>query len=338
MSDNLIPEQIFIFGVISLAIYKAYLNIKQEIILSKILISLAIVLIPLWIFLIYKTYKKVKKRNKETKERNESIKKDNELMEDFLHRDLNNMTSEQLKKLLKKVEIMSFFSEIGKQFKKLTKERIKIANLILHKKDLNEEISTKIKEKNNLNYAIQELEIIKQKKEQELRTKKEDILEHLDIDENNVFLMEDLTKKEIEALKEEGFKKINEYDPILQENSNFLVKQVLNHHLTHTLLVERTKKMLLQYLEYNEVKIHDTRDADITFKVGNKKYAFEIETGNLLGKKVQLREKVEELNRRYKKNWYFIVSNQNLLTKYRKYGKSTPRSGVRRIVEKIVDI
>ncbi len=289
-----------------------------------------ICIIPVTIYLHNKSLKKSKEKQEEI----EISKSEKLVIQKLLEKNIDSENSEKLKEFIKEIKKVFFWGDGSKQIKEklvYAKTQLKIA---LQKESLHEIYQ----EKDELKQEINELKKIKQKKEQELRTKKEDILEHLDIDENNVFLMEDLTKKEIEALKEEGFKKINEYDPILQENSNFLVKQVLNHHLTHTLLVERTKKMLLQYLEYNEVKIHDTRDADITFKVGNKKYAFEIETGNLLGKKVQLREKVEELNRRYKKNWYFIVSNQNLLTKYRKYGKSTPRSGVRRIVEKIVDI
>jgi len=337
MPNNLIAGEIFILGIILLAIYKNYSNIKQELVLAEILISLAIFLIPIWIFLIYKTYKIIKKKIKDKKEKRELIRKQKEMIEDFLQRNLEKMESEELKELLNKIKSEWFVSEVEEQFKELLEEKIPIGNLILYKKELDNEVISKIQEKDELKQEIKKLEQEKHKREKDLRTNREKILEHLDIEENPVFLIDDLDEKEIKILKEVGFEKINEYDPLFQKNANFLVKQILNHSLTHILLVERIKKILLQYLEEDQIEVHNTRDADITFKFKGRTYAFEIELGSLLRKKVQLEDKVYDLNFKYRNNWYFIVSHKNLLAKYRKHGKSTTRSGVSEIIKKLLE-
>ncbi len=68
--------------------------------------------------------------------------------------------------------------------------------------------------------------------------------------------------------------------------------------------------------------------------IKKKVYALEIETGNLLSKKVQLKAKVTTLNRKYGKRWMFVVSNQEDLPLYRKWGKSTQRTEVEKVLEK----
>jgi len=94
---------------------------------------------------------------------------------------------------------------------------------------------------------------------------------------------------------------------------------------------------LLQNLNVEDIKIHDTRDADITFSFKGKNYAVEIETGNLLKKKKQMEEKIKYLNKHYPKRWFFVVSNRNFLPKYRKYANATERKGVAKFLEKMLE-
>ena len=77
-----------------------------------------------------------------------------------------------------------------------------------------------------------------------------------------------------------------------------------------------------------DIKVHQTIDADITFKYNNKIFALEIETGTLLSKKKQTEEKVNYLNDKYPNKWMFIVSNKDLIWRYRKLGFSTQRNEV----------
>lgn len=64
----------------------------------------------------------------------------------------------------------------------------------------------------------------------------------------------------------------------------------------------------------------------------------EIETGNLLQKRKQCSDKVKALNKKYKDRWMFIVSNKNLVTKYKKLGLATHRKGVKKNLEKMLKI
>ena len=65
-----------------------------------------------------------------------------------------------------------------------------------------------------------------------------------------------------------------------------------------------------------------TRKPDLVFEVNNKKFAIEVETGTTYDKsRKQLFEKIESLNKDYD-DWFFVVSDNNYLKKYRKLGKT----------------
>ena len=95
--------------------------------------------------------------------------------------------------------------------------------------------------------------------------------------------------------------------------------------------------MLKKTKGVKNIQEHLTRDADLTFEFNSKKYAIEVETGNLIYKKEQLKEKLQYLNRKYsKKRWVFVVSNRDLLKKYKKYGLSTTRRGVLKTLQEML--
>lgn len=93
----------------------------------------------------------------------------------------------------------------------------------------------------------------------------------------------------------------------------------MGHSATHTFLVWSVKR-LLEDFDVTRIEEHDTRDEDITFIHYNKKYAIEIETGTILKKIRQLKNKAHYLNNKYPKRWFFVVSNRNLQSQYKKYG------------------
>ena len=80
---------------------------------------------------------------------------------------------------------------------------------------------------------------------------------------------------------------------------------------------------------------HKTKDADITLEVNRTIYSLEIEIRSLLSKKKRLEEKVSFMNEKSGDNWYFVVSNQNLVKKDRTIGRVTTRKGVTKILRKI---
>ena len=97
---------------------------------------------------------------------------------------------------------------------------------------------------------------------------------------------------------------------------------------------EDIKKLLLK----NSWHEAEKEEADIIFNYSGKNFAIEIETGNLLGKKKQLQEKLNYLNKKYPLRWMFIVSNRNLLSEYNKFGIATQRKGVSEKIAKMLEI
>ncbi|MFH0808555.1 MAG: hypothetical protein V1888_02975 [archaeon] len=251
-----------------------------------------------------------------------------EAIQELLKENINRLNSDRLENLIQRFDQYNHDPRIRNKIIN-AKEKLRNTRVSEYKK-------TEEFRKKKLSEEIEALR--KQRYLEELRLKDyhDAVLEKLKIEETLIYENRELNKKEIEALEKEDYKKINEYDPIKSKNTTFLVKQILNHSPSHTFLVARIKQLLEKYIDIKKIKIHETRDADITFEIKYKIYAFEIEKGSLLNKKNQLEKKVSFLNNKYGQNWYFIVTNRDLSKKYRKYGKVTSRMGVRKIIEKLV--
>jgi hypothetical protein len=170
------------------------------------------------------------------------------------------------------------------------------------------------------------------------KDKNEIILWELKAEDNPVFYKENLSKEQINALIENGYHSVCEYDIIKKKPMNVLVKTKLNHSPTHAFLVWNVTKVLDKINGIKNIREFLTKEADVVFNFKNKLYALEIETGSLLYKEKQLKEKVNHLNKNYPKRWIFIVSNKNLLSKYRKFGLATQRKGVLEKLEKMLKI
>ena len=92
----------------------------------------------------------------------------------------------------------------------------------------------------------------------------------------------------------------------------------------HFFLVHNIADYLKQY--FKSVRLYDAVKPDIIFQFKNRKIAVEIETGrNLRNSKKQFLRKIDLLEENYGDNWFFVVTNRNLVKKYRKYGKTFTR-------------
>ncbi len=270
----------------------------------------------------------------------ERIKKETQQINNFLDTDIHIKDAIELKKLLEfKYDYWNFLPEskkdtimgINKKFVQIEKQY----NIRSHQEeiwDLNDKLRNLRDDVKTLEWKKRELLLSNEDKENERRYS---IKEDLNTYENNVFLKKDLTEQELEILEEEGYQQCNEYCVEQQKNVTVLVKPILNHSKTHTFLVWSVKNLLENY-DITHIEEHETKDADLTFKYKNSKYALEIETGSLLRKKQQKLDKVKQLNRKYKNRWMFIVSNKNLLSQYNKLGFATQRKQVAKKLEKLL--
>jgi len=171
-----------------------------------------------------------------------------------------------------------------------------------------------------------------------LENDKNEILEELDADSNRVFQKNKLTEKEINALLGSEYNFVNEYSILEKKRIPILIRPFGNHSFSHEFLVWDLKRLLDKTNGIKNIQEHLTRDADITFIFKNRTFALEVETGKLLSKHNQLKEKIDYLNKKYSERWMFIVSHRNLAAKYRKFGFTSARSCMSENLLKLLEI
>lgn len=115
-----------------------------------------------------------------------------------------------------------------------------------------------------------------------------------------------------------------------------MIKPRHNESLSHAYLVG----VISEYLEneVTEIETPITETADIILTYVESKFAIEVETGKVHEKSnKQLQKKVETLNKEFGKLWFFVVTNKNLVSKYKKFGQVVDRSNVIEYLDKILN-
>jgi hypothetical protein len=85
-----------------------------------------------------------------------------------------------------------------------------------------------------------------------------------------------------------------------------------------------------------EVETFNTKKPDLVFKIKDKNYAIEVESGKKIEKdRKQIERKVEELNKNYK-HWCFVVLTPNVVKKYKQYGETIDVRYLREKLSKLV--
>ena len=272
--------------------------------------------------------------------RKKELDNENEQIESILNINPNGMSSNEIKHLINELENIRSEGYKNKRrfkFKEDLNHLISESKKALKEAVYNGEISFKKEEIKSLTEEIQILQNEKRQFEYSKENDKKIILSELDTYENPVFKKEDLTKDQIEALLEDKYVQKNEYCVKEQKIITAFVKPDMNHSKTHTFLVWSTMNLLDRISGVDNIQKHKTVETDITFNYKKKKYAIEIETENLLRKKIQMKNKFRYLNRKFKDRWLVIVSNRNLLPDYRKFGSATDRKGVAEKIKKMLE-
>jgi len=251
---------------------------------------------------------------------------------EFLKSNFRYFSYSELKSKLNEMRY-SGFSDKDQFLQDKMKEGENILLELKHKEELEKLINKKF----SIKEEIKGLEIEKNNLRRKEITRKLLVKENLNLEENKVFEKGELNKEEIEILLESRYKQVNEYCVFKEKIITVLVKPPQNHSVTHAFLVWSVKKLLKEYEIIEKIIEHETRDADLTFKVKGKIFAVEIETGTLLRKKKQLREKIGDLNLKYKNRWLIVVSNRNLVKKYEEFGPCTQRKWVKGEIAKILE-
>jgi hypothetical protein len=128
-----------------------------------------------------------------------------------------------------------------------------------------------------------------------------------------------LNKYEIDFLLSQGYKEFSHKSIATNKNEKYILRPRFNESLQHLFFIYDAR----EYLEKKNisVEVYITRMPDLVFKINGNKFALEVETGSVLTNMKKFNEKLNLLNKNYEKNWFFIVTNRNLMKKYRKFGK-----------------
>lgn len=331
----------FIFAILLVGIILYKFNIPDKIdnfvsTSLNYLLNVKIILISVFslFVLVYSGYKLklfISRRINDKNERKNRLRQKEHFINEILERNFDYLNGNEIKERIEELKENMYFCSNYPKFNiylddlkiKLKESKLKLIEL----KD-KERISQNREEKQKLKDDIEELENKKFHLKRSMEENEIEILRNLKIDENYVFKKDNLTKQEVKVLLKEKYKQTNQYCVKEKRLITALVKPILNHGLSHIFLVWSVIRLLKTFKGIKDIKVHLTIDADITFKYNNKLFALEIETGTLLSKKKQTEEKVNYLNDKYPNRWLFIVSNKDLIWRYRKLGFSTQRNEV----------
>jgi len=284
------------------------------------------------IFFIVKNFRKTRREKREAE-----YEKDHRptSLDKLLAKDTSKMNMKQLEELEEKINSThephsSFNTSFKKQPRldeiKKRKEKIYYSPEEIAKRQIRLlEIEAEKREERQRDLKIYE----KERKEKE-------VLDRLETDENYVYKKDDLSNRQIETLKKEGYKFANEYCVFEKKRINVMIRPPSNHLIQHTFLVWSITKLLEQNKKIKCIEKHLSVNADITFTYDKEEYAIEVETGSLLRKSEQRKEKVGYLNRKFPKRWLFVVSNKEIASGYAKFGPTATRNSMARKLEKLL--
>ncbi len=146
--------------------------------------------------------------------------------------------------------------------------------------------------------------------------------------EKTIYPKKDLTKTEIQFLKENSYQEVLFHDLNGMNQPFYLKNPPSNQSPGHYFLVELIAEELREH--FGTVKTSNTVRADIEFSFNNQKYALEIETEHDIEKdKEKLLVKSALLEGDYGQNWWFVTTKAETKPEYEKYGKTLARTDIR---------
>lgn len=192
------------------------------------------------------------------------------------------------------------------------------------------------REKDQLTRHLAALAQEKRRAEETAEERSSGLARAMELETCPVFLKDELADEQIALLQGKGFVQANEYCAFAHRLVTAFVRPAVQQGVTHTFLVWSVQQAIEALFDVEDLRVHETRDADLTFTVDKKTYAIEIETGSLLRKRRQLEEKVAALKKKYGDRWLFIVSNKRLVPKYRRFGVVATRKDAVRSIGRLI--
>ncbi|MFW5852999.1 MAG: hypothetical protein ACOCUR_03130 [Nanoarchaeota archaeon] len=267
--------------------------------------------------------------SKRAKEVNERIEKERAEIKKLLDFCIDDHSLPDIKHHYYEMEDAYFSKEALAPYLSDWYNMVKTMNEWISEAEKKEELEEFEEEKEELQEEINKLrrekQILEASEDEQLISEKEEFLEEygdrIQIDSS------DFSDEQKSWLEEKGFQKSHQWCINNKETSEFMIKPRHNESLSHAYLIGAISEYLENDVQDIETPI--TKTADIVFTLVDSKFAIEVETGKVHEKsKKQLQKKVEALNKEFGKLWFFVVTNKNLVSKYKKFGEVVDRSNV----------
>lgn len=267
--------------------------------------------------------------SKKVKQYNEMIQREQKKINEFLKYNPEGNLSADLRKHYYSIEETEFSKESLAPYLVDWYNHIDRVHYLIREYEQGEEFKELEEQKEELKKELSQLrrekQILEASEDEQLLSEKEEFLEEygnrIQVDSS------DFTDEQKSWLEEQGFQKSHQWCIKNKETSEFMIKPRHNESLSHAYLVGAISEYLENTVQDIETPI--TKTADIVFTYVGSKFAIEVETGKVHEKsKKQLKKKVDALNKEFGKLWFFIVTNKNLVSKYKKFGETVDRSNV----------
>jgi hypothetical protein len=154
-------------------------------------------------------------------------------------------------------------------------------------------------------------------------------------EDEGMYKQKDISLDDTKYLVHKGYIESIQFD-LYGNKDYYMLKPSSNETPQHFFLI----KAITNYLKGQgfEVWNYKTVKPDIIFEFKNRKIVIEIETGkNLRNNRRQFLAKVRSLYENYGYDWFFVVTNRNLVKKYKKYGRTFTRKNVRMAIARYVN-
>ncbi len=150
-----------------------------------------------------------------------------------------------------------------------------------------------------------------------------------------IYKESELKPEQIELLKQHSYAR-SRHVPLGQSGPvNYYLKPRFNESPVHFFMIMNIK----EHLEAKNMQVTTptTRDADIIFTVNNQTWAIEVETGSVKTKTPEVfKQKIEQLNKRYGKNWFIVLTKKDMIKHYRSKRYNIIKKN--KIIEKLNEI
>ncbi|MBL7100846.1 MAG: hypothetical protein ISS23_02740 [Nanoarchaeota archaeon] len=271
---------------------------------------------------------------KKIKEYRERIEKERKKIKKFLKFEIGGTPIEDLRDYYYDLQEAEFSKEALSPYLIKWHSHIDKIHSLVQKEEQAEELEGFEEQKKDILKEIKSLE--KEKKKKVKYEKYQDgQKEFLKKYENCIQIdITDFTEEQKRFLEAESFQRTHQWCINKKDSVEFMIKPRHNESLSHAYLTGA----IFDYVKRldSNARLSTTKTADIIFNSADSSWAVEIETGKVHEKnKKQLLEKVEVLNEKFPERWFFVVTNKNLLAKYRKFGEALDRSSV---IERIDEI